>query len=52
MPPLLGLACTRRFRLVHTLLRIHPEYQPERHLIAVRQLHNHIRDLSRIARVV
>src|ERR1700681_770676 len=49
MPPLLGLACARSFRMVHTLLRIHPENQPDRHLIAVRQLHNHIRDLARIA---
>src|ERR1700688_3610931 len=49
MPPLLRLACARSFRPSHTLLRIHTEDQPERHLIAVRQLHNHIRDLARIA---
>src|SRR5260370_10101355 len=49
MPPLLRLACARSFRLVHALLRIHTEDQPDRHLIAVRQLHNHIRDLTRIA---
>src|SRR6202040_3293112 len=49
MPPLLRLACARSFRPLHTLLRIHTEDQPERHLIAVRQLHNHIRDLARIA---
>src|SRR5580700_3871496 len=49
MPPLLRLACARSFRPLHTLLRIHTEDQPERHLIAVRQLHYHIRDLARIA---
>src|ERR1700681_1632538 len=49
MPPLLRLACARSFRPVHTLLRIHTEDQPERHVIAVRQLHNHIHDLPRIA---
>src|ERR1700738_2755995 len=49
MPPLLILACTRSFRLMDALLRIHTEDQPDRHLIAVRQLHNHIRDLPRIA---
>src|ERR1700676_2463354 len=49
MPPLLRLACARSFRPLHTLLRIHTEDQPERHLIAVRQLHNHSRDLPRIA---
>src|ERR1700674_5953961 len=49
MPPLLRLACARSFRPLHTLLRIYTEDQPDRHLIAVRQLHNHIRDLARIA---
>src|SRR5476649_2764431 len=49
MPPLLGLACACRFRLVHTLRRIHAQKQPERYLITVRELHNHIRDLTRIA---
>src|ERR1700738_2460970 len=49
MPPFLRLACARSFRLVHTLLGIHTENQPDRHLIAVRQLHNHIRDLPRVA---
>src|SRR6266404_4826031 len=48
MPPFLGLACTRSFRLVHTLFRIYTEDQSHRHVIAVRQLHNHIRDLARI----
>ena len=49
MPPFLRLVRARSFRLVHTLFRIHAKDQPERHLIAVRQLHNQIRDLARIA---
>src|ERR1700704_5731470 len=49
MPPFLGLACTRTFRLLHPLFRIYTEDQAQRHLVAICQLHNYIRDLPRIA---
>ena len=49
MPPFIGLACTRSFHPVHALFRIYTEDQSDRHLIAVCQLHNHIRDLARVA---
>src|SRR5580765_6402068 len=49
MPPFLGLARTRSFRLLHSLFRVYTENQPHRHLVAVRQLHDDVGDLSRIA---
>src|SRR5712671_3277579 len=49
MSPLLGLARTRSFRLLHSLFRIYTENQPHRHLVAICQLQNYVRDLSRIA---
>src|SRR5260221_12539278 len=49
MSPLLGLARPRSFRLLHTLFRIYTENQPHRHLVAICQLQNYVRDLSRIA---
>ena len=49
MPPFLGLARTRSFRLLHPLFRIYTENQPHRHLVAICQLQNYVRDLSRIA---
>src|SRR5713101_8663700 len=48
MPPFLGLARTRSFRLLHPLFRIYTEDQPHWHLVAVRQLHNYVRDFPRI----
>src|SRR5882724_5805927 len=49
MSPFLGLARPRSFRLLHTLFRIYTENQPHRHLVAICQLQNYVRDLSRIA---
>src|ERR1700693_6039375 len=49
MPPFLGLARTRSFRLLHPLFRIYTEDQPHRHLVAICELHDYIRDLPRIA---
>src|SRR5258708_13415232 len=49
MSPFLGLARPRSFRLLHTLFRIYTEDQPHRHLVAIRQLHNYLRDFPRIA---
>src|ERR1700719_2146198 len=49
MPPFLGLARPRSLRLLHTLFRIYTENQSHRHLVAICQLQNYIRDLSRIA---
>ena len=49
MPPFLGLARTRSFRLLHPLFRIYTEDQPHWHLVAICQLHNYVRDLPRIA---
>src|SRR3984957_17357693 len=49
MPPFLGLIRTHSFRLLHALFRIYAENQPHRHVVAIRQLHNYIRDLPRIA---
>src|SRR6266850_2261502 len=49
MPPFLGLARARSFRLLHSLFRIYTENQPHRHLVAICQLQNYVRDLSRIA---
>src|SRR6202140_4017934 len=49
MPPFLGLARSRSFGLLHALLRIYTKDQPHRHLVAICQLHDYIRDLSRIA---
>src|SRR5258705_7464295 len=49
MSPFFGLARSRSFRLLHALFRIDTEDQPHRHLVAVRQLHDDIGDLPRIA---
>src|SRR6266853_6926505 len=49
MPPFLGFARSRSFRLLHPLFRIDTEDQPHRHLVAICQLKNYARDLSRIA---
>src|ERR1700726_1925909 len=49
MSPFFGLARSRSFRLLHALFRIYTEDQPHGHLVAVRQLHDHIGDLPRIA---
>ena len=49
MPPFLGLDRTRSFRLLHPLFRIHTEDQPQRDIVAIRKLHDHIGDLARIA---
>src|ERR1700675_2221819 len=49
MPPFLGLTRTRSFSLLHALFRVDTENQPHRHLVAICQLHNYVRDLLRIA---
>src|SRR6202035_2913583 len=49
MSPFLRLARARSLCLLHPLSRIHTEDQPHRHLVAIRQLKNYARDLSRIA---
>src|SRR3984957_15550037 len=49
MSPFFGLARSRSFRLLHALFRIDTEDQPHRYLVAVRQLHDDIGDLPRIA---
>jgi len=49
MPPFLGLARTRSFRLLHPAFRIDTEDQPHRHLVAIRELHNYVRYFPRIA---
>src|ERR1700731_1503149 len=46
MAKFFGLACTRRFGLLHALLGVYPEDQPQRYIIAVRQLHNQVGDLA------
>src|SRR5580704_17925455 len=49
MPPFLGLARTRSFRLLNPLFRIYTEDQPHRHLVAICEFHDYIRDLPGIA---
>src|SRR6267142_814404 len=49
MSPFLGLTRTRSFRLLHPLFRVYTENQPHRHLVAICQLQNYLRDFSRIA---
>jgi hypothetical protein len=49
MSPLVGLGGARGFCLLHPLFRIDTEDQPHRHLVAIRQLHNYVRDFPRIA---
>src|SRR5258705_13963405 len=49
MSPFFCLARTRSFCLLHPLFRIDTEDQPHRHLVAICQLENYARDLSRIA---
>src|SRR5260370_35031952 len=48
MSKFLGLARSRGFRLLHSLFRIDTEDQPHWHLVAVRQLHDYVRDFPRI----
>src|SRR5258708_36343407 len=49
MSPLVGLGGARGFCLLHPFFRIDTENQPHRHLVAIRQLHNYVRDFPRIA---
>ena len=49
MSPLVGLGSARSFCLPHPLFRIDTEDQPHRHLVAICQLQNYTRYLSRIA---
>src|SRR6266404_1844707 len=49
MSKFLGLTRSRGFRLLHPLFRIYAENQPHRHLVAICELQNYIRDLSGIA---
>ena len=49
MSPFLGLQCAGGFRSLHSLFPIDTEDQPDRHLVAIRQLHNYVRDFPRIA---
>src|SRR6266446_1247733 len=49
MSPLVGLGGARSFCLLHSLFRIDTEDQPHRHVIAVRQLRNYVRDFPWIA---
>src|ERR1700674_269453 len=49
MPPFLGLARTRSFRLLHPLFCIYTEDKPHWHLVAICQLHNYICNPPRIA---
>src|ERR1700688_410482 len=49
MAPFFGFTRSRSFRLSHPIFRIDTEDQPKRHVVAVRQLHNYVRDLPRIA---
>src|SRR3984893_12837292 len=49
MSKFLGLSRTCGFRLLHSLFRIYTQDQPHRHVVAIRQSHNYIRDLPRIA---
>src|SRR5258706_2255046 len=49
MPPFAGLARTLSFRLLDPVFRIDTEDQSHRHLVAICELHNYVRDLSRIA---
>jgi hypothetical protein len=49
MSPFLGLQCASGYRSLHSLCRIDTEDQPHRHLVAIRKLHNHVREFPRIA---
>src|ERR1700682_2344626 len=49
MSPFLGLHCEGGFCLLHPLFRIDTEDETHRHLVAICQLQNYARDLSRIA---
>src|SRR5277367_1814479 len=46
MPPFLGLPGARSLSLLHSLFRIYTEDQPRRHLVAICELHDYIRDLA------
>src|SRR6266478_5707976 len=49
MSPPVGLGGARSFCLLHPLFRIDTEDQPHRYVVAICQLQNYARDLSRIA---
>jgi len=49
MSPFLGLARARSFCLLHSFFCIYTKDQPHRHLVAICQLHNYVRDFPRIA---
>src|SRR6266853_1770000 len=48
MSPFLGFARSCSFSLLHSLFCIFTKDQPHRHLVAVRQLHDYVRDFPRI----
>ena len=48
MSPFVGLGGARGFRLLHSFFRVYTKDQPHRHLVAVRQLHDYVRDFPRI----
>src|ERR1700682_3602885 len=49
MSPFLGLHCEGGFCLLHPLFRIDTEDETHRHLVAICQLQNYVRDFPRIA---
>src|SRR5467141_3855039 len=49
MSPFLGLHCAGGFCLLHPLFRIDTEDETHRHLVAICQLQNYVRDFPRIA---
>src|ERR1700731_4500500 len=49
MAPFFRFTRSRSFPLPHPIFRIDTEDQPKRHVVAIRQLHNYIRDLPWVA---
>ena len=49
MSKFLSLARARSFCFVHPLFRIYTKDQPRGDVVAIRQLHDYVRDLPRIA---
>ena len=49
MSPFLGLKCAGGFGSLHLLFGVYTEDQPHRYLVAIRQLHNYVRDFPRVA---
>src|SRR5277367_1588499 len=49
MSPFLGLGGAGGFRSLHSLFRINTKDQPHGHLVAIRQLHDYVRDFPRVA---